>query len=127
MNIGLVLSGGMAKGALQLGALYALNEFIPLEEIKYVSCASVGTLNGYAYMTNKLERAKKMWSELCSNSKKMGLYQFLKSDILQQDIVDLYDPNDSVSSEFYCSLLELSARNIVYKDFSKVDKDKIPL
>ena len=68
-----------------------------------------------------------MWSELCSNSKKMGLYQFLKSDILQQDIVDLYDPNDSVSSEFYCSLLELSARNIVYKDFSKVDKDKIPL
>lgn len=127
MNIGIVLSGGMAKGALQLGALYALSEFIPPEEIKYISCASVGTLNGYAYMTNKLEKAKKMWSELCSNSKKMGLYQFLKSDILQQDIVDLYDPNDSVSSEFYCSLLELSARNIVYKDFSKVDKDKIPL
>ena len=70
MNIGLVLSGGMAKGALQLGALYALSEFIPLEEIKYVCCASVGTLNGYAYMTNKLEQAKKMWSELCNNGKK---------------------------------------------------------
>ena len=48
MNIGLVLAGGMAKGALQLGALYALSEFIPLEEIKYVSCASVGALNSYA-------------------------------------------------------------------------------
>ena len=127
MNIGLVLSGGMAKGALQLGALYALSEFIPTEEIKYVSCASVGILNGYAYMTNKLERAKKMWSELCSNGKKMGLYRFLKSDILQQDIIGLYDPNDSVSSEFYCSLLELSSKNIVYKDISKVDNDKIPL
>jgi predicted acylesterase/phospholipase RssA len=86
----------------------------------------VGTLNGYAYMTNKLERAKRMWSELCSNGK-MGLAQFLKSDVLQQDIIDLYDPNDSISSEFYCSLLELSTRNIVYKDLSKVDKDKIPL
>ena len=127
MNIGLVLSGGMAKGALQLGALYALSEFIPLEEIKYISCASVGALNGYAYMTNKLERAKQMWSELCSNGKKMGLTQFLRSDILQQDIIDLYNPNDSISSEFYCSLLELSTRNIVYKDLSKVDKDKIPL
>lgn len=127
MNIGLVLSGGMAKGALQLGALYALSECIPLEEIKYVTCASVGALNGYAYMTNKLERAKKMWSELCSNGKKMSLFQFLKSDILQQDIVSLYDPNDSISSEFYCSLLALSTRNIVYKDLSKVDKDKIPL
>ncbi len=127
MNIGLVLSGGMAKGALQLGALYALSEFIPLEEIKYVSCASVGALNGYAYMTNKLERAKQMWSELCNNGKKMGLTQFLRSDILQQDIINLYDPNDSISSEFYCSLLELNTKNIVYKDLSKVDKDKIPL
>ena len=126
MNIGLVLSGGMAKGALQLGDLYALSEFIPLEEIKYVCCASVGTLNGYAYMTNKLEKAKKMWSGLCSNGK-MGLYQFLKSEILQQSIIGLYDPNDSLPSEFYCSLLELSAMNIVYKDLSKVDKDKIPL
>lgn len=127
MNIGLVLSGGMAKGALQLGALYALSEFIPLEEIKYVSCASVGALNGYAYMTNKLERAKQMWSELCNNVKKMSLTKFLKSDILQQDIINLYDPNDSISSEFYCSLLELSTQSIVYKDISKEDKDKIPL
>ena len=127
MNIGLVLAGGMAKGALQLGALYALREFVPPEEIKYVTCASVGALNGYAYMTNKLERAKKMWSELCSNGKKMGLAKFLKSDILQQDIINLYDPNDSLSSEFYCSLLELSTKNIVYKDLSKVDINNIPL
>ncbi|MBE6682276.1 MAG: hypothetical protein E7600_08335 [Ruminococcaceae bacterium] len=127
MNIGLVLSGGMAKGALQLGALYALSEVIPLEEIKYVSCASVGALNGYAYMTNKLERAKQMWSELCSNAKKMSLFQFLKSDILQQDIINLYEPDDSISCEFYCSLLELSTKSIVYKDLSKEDKDKLPL
>lgn len=127
MNIGLVLSGGMAKGALQLGALYALSEFIPREEIKYVSCASVGTLNGYAYMTNKLEQAKQMWSGLCNNGKKMGLTQFLRSAVLQQSIINLYDTNDSLSSEFYCSLLDLGAKNIVYKDLSKVDKDKIPL
>ena len=127
MNIGLVLSGGMAKGALQLGALYALSEVIPLEEIKYVCCASVGTLNGYAYMTNKLEQAKKMWGGLCNNGKKMSLTQFLRSDILQEDIVNLYDPDDSISCEFYCSLLDLGAKNIVYKDLSKVDKEKIPL
>ena len=33
MNIGLVLSGGMAKGAYQIGALRALNNFVPLNEI----------------------------------------------------------------------------------------------
>ena len=53
MNIGLVLSGGMGKVAYQIGALRALNEFIPLKEIKYISFASVGVLNGYAYATDK--------------------------------------------------------------------------
>ncbi len=127
MNIGLILSGGMAKGALQFGALCALSEFIPLEEIKYVSCASVGAINGYAYITNKLEQGKQIWGGLCSNGKKMGLTKFLRSDVLQQSIINLYDPDDSISSEFFCSLLELSTKSIVYKDLSKVDKDKLPL
>jgi hypothetical protein len=47
-------------------------------------------------MTNKLEKAKQMWSGLCNNGK-MGLYQFLKSDVLQQSIVNLYDWRE----EFY--------------------------
>ena len=61
MNIGLVLSGGMGKGAYQIGALRALNEFIPLKEIKYISCASVGVLNGYAYATDNLDVAEDIW------------------------------------------------------------------
>ena len=60
MNIGLVLSGGMAKGAYQIGALKAILNFLPIDEIKYISCASVGTLNGYAFAVNKLEHAEKI-------------------------------------------------------------------
>ena len=113
---GLVLDGGGARGAYQIGAWKALSE--AGVKVNAVAGTSVGALNGYAYMTNKLEQAKKMWSELCNNGKKMGLTRFLRSDILQQDIVSLYDPNDSLSCEFYCSLLELSTKNIVYKDLS---------
>ena len=51
MNIGLVFSGGMAQGAYQIRALRALNNFMPLHEIKYISCASIGVLNSYAYAT----------------------------------------------------------------------------
>ena len=64
MNIGLVLSGGMAKGAYQIGALKALNNFVPLEEIKYISAASVGVLNGYAYATNNIENADTLRREI---------------------------------------------------------------
>jgi predicted acylesterase/phospholipase RssA len=127
MNIGLVLSGGMAKGAYQIGALRALNNFVPLSEIKYISCASVGVLNGYAYATENLDRAEHMWKNICTNDTRFVITQILRSSMLQQNIKKLYDPKRTLSSTFYCSLLDLSHRNIVYKDLSAVESNKIPL
>lgn len=127
MNIGLVLSGGMAKGAYQIGALRALNEFIPPKKIKYISCASIGVLNGYAYATENLDRAEQMWKSICSNDTRLVISQILRSSMLQQNIVNLYDSKKSISSAFYCSLLELNHRNIVYKELSTVESNQIPL
>lgn len=125
MNIGLVLSGGMAKGAYQIGALKALEDFIPNSEIKYISCASVGVLNGYAYATGSLERAEQMWKGLCCGDTQYVITQVLKSGELQQNINELYDEEKSLSSAFYCSLFDFSNKNIVYKDLSKVQRDQI--
>lgn len=128
MNIGLVLSGGMAKGAYQIGALRALNEFVPLNEIKYISCASVGVLNGYAYATNNLDLAENMWRGICENKDtKLLINQVLKSGTLQQNIVNLHQPETSPSQAFYCSLLDLNHRNIVYKDLTSVKSERVPL
>lgn len=127
MNIGLVLSGGMAKGAYQIGALRALNNFVPLNEIKYISCASIGVLNGYAYATENLDRAEQMWKNICSNDTRLVITQILRSSMLQQNIKNIYDSGKKLSSNFYCSLLDLSHRSIVYKDLSEVDSNKIPL
>ena len=90
MNIGLVLSGGMAKGALQIGALKALNEYIPREEIKFISCASIGVLNGYAYLMNRLDEAEEMWRIACSDDTRQFISQILRSSLLQKDIKELY-------------------------------------
>ncbi|MBR4852805.1 MAG: patatin-like phospholipase family protein, partial [Clostridia bacterium] len=65
MNVGIVLAGGFAKGAYQVGALKAIREFVPMEDVKYISCASIGALNGYAYATQKLEKAEEMWKGFC--------------------------------------------------------------
>lgn len=127
MNIGLVLSGGMAKGAYQVGALRALNTFIPINEIKYISCASIGVLNGYAYVTDKLDRIEKMWKSICSNDTRLVISQILRSSMLQQNIVNIYNSQESLTTNFYCSLLDLSHRNIVYKDLSTVESNQIPL
>ena len=127
MNIGLVLSGGMAKGAYQIGSLQALNNFLPLNEIKYISCASIGVLNGYAYATANLDRAVQMWKNICSNDTRLVITQILRSSMLQQNIKSIYDADKKLSSNFYCSLLDLSHRSIVYKDLSEIDSNNIPL
>ena len=127
MNIGLVLSGGMAKGAYQIGALKAIADLIPLSEIKYISCASVGVLNGYAYATNKLDQAEIMWKNVCSGDTRVIISQILKSSLLQQDIKNLFAGNDKLTSVFYASLLDITHKNIVYKNLTSVDNSKISL
>lgn len=127
MNIGLVLSGGMAKGAYQIGVLRALNSFIPLKEIKYMSCASIGVLNGYAYATENLDHAEQLWKSICNNNTRLVINQILRSSMLQQNITNLYAPEKALLPYFYCALFDFSHRNIVYKNLSSVDKNQIPL
>ncbi len=126
MNIGLVLSGGMAKGAYQIGALKALQQFIPMSDLKYISCASVGVLNGFAFATGKLTLAEQMWNDICCNDSRRFISQILRSSLLQQNIKDIFSETDILSSSFYCSLLDVDHMNIVYKDLSTVDALHIP-
>ena len=125
MKIGLVLSGGMAKGAYQIGALRAVQEFIPPNEIEYYSCASIGVLNGYAFATGQLDKGAEMWHSLCNDDDRMIITRILRSNQLQQNISNLYVPGNDLNSHFYCSLLDMNTRNIVYKDLSKVKDETI--
>jgi len=127
MNIGLVLSGGMAKGAYQIGALKALGEFIPLSEIKYISCASIGVLNGYAFATGCLDQAEDMWKAVCSEDTRMLVTQILRSSILQQNIAKIYNPDAVLSASLYCALYDLNQKSLVYKNLQSVEQKEIPL
>lgn len=125
MNIGLVLSGGMAKGAYQVGALKAINEFIPHNEITHISASSVGVLNGYAYAANKLETVEEMWTSLCTKNSRLIITTVLRSELLQKRIIDIYDDTDELPETFYCTLLDFTNKNVIYKDLAKIDKSQI--
>ncbi len=127
MNLGLVLSGGMAKGAYQIGALQAINEYIPKEQFRCISCASVGTLNGYAYAADRLPQAKQMWTDICESGTRKVITQILRSSLLQQNISSIYSPDSPLSSSFYTTLLDLNNRNVIYKDLSSVSEESLPL
>ena len=61
LRLGLVLSGGGAKGAYQLGVWKAMDEFGLRRMVKAVSGPSVGYLNGFTFCYSDYESAEYMW------------------------------------------------------------------
>lgn len=64
MKIGLVLPGGGGKGAYQIGVMKALDELGIRKHIKYVSGASIGSLNSLLFMQGDLEIAMEVWENI---------------------------------------------------------------
>lgn len=120
-RIGLVLSGGMLKGAYQLGALKSISKWIPRGCIKCVSGASIGALNAYAYLTDKLEIAEKLWN---LDPQKWGCSNFgrlMKSPHLYALIDQIQDSKDYIDPLFYIPLLNISTRRLEYINMKRSD------
>lgn len=64
MRIGLVLAGGGAKGAYEIGVWKALEEIGISKYIKVVSGSSIGAINGLLFLENNLEKSMNIWEKL---------------------------------------------------------------
>lgn len=126
MNIGLVLSGGMAKGAYQVGALQAISEFFPKGSIQYVSASSIGVLNSYGYLTGKLDEVADTWRNIEYEGTRMLIGKMLKSTYLQQSIKDICRPEDKIDETFYITLMNLKKRIVDYQNMQHVDSSLLP-
>lgn len=62
MKVGIVLGGGLAKGAYQFGFLKSLLNYIPYEDIKIVSSASIGLFNAYGLCAKKMDEVEQIWA-----------------------------------------------------------------
>ena len=125
MNIGLVLSGAMAKGAYQIGALKAISEQIPLNEIKYISCASIGTLNAYAYYTGQLDKGASLWRCICRDEPRVYLTKLLRSGLLLEHIKQICAANSTIDIPFFTSLFDLRHKAVVYKNLQDLPKETV--
>lgn len=119
MHIGLVLSGGMGKGAYQIGALTAINEFFCPSDFEYVSAASIGVLNTYAYLTKDLSKAREIWEAVNLKGEKRFITSVLKSTFLQDTITTIISSN-RISNNFYVPLLDLGSRELLYFNFKDI-------
>lgn len=61
MKIGIVLAGGLAKGAFQFGFLKSLTSYFSKDDIAFVSGSSIGAINGVAYSIESMDLMEKIW------------------------------------------------------------------
>lgn len=93
---GLVLSGGGAKGAYQVGAWKALREKGLDNKITAVSAASVGLFNAALFCENKYEEAVKLWKGiepimfLEPELSNLGEFEVLNKENPMEDVIKKY-------------------------------------
>ena len=63
-KIGLVLGGGGAKGAYQVGVLKALQEYKLLKHVDCISATSIGALNSMKVLENDIDGAVDIWQNV---------------------------------------------------------------
>jgi len=125
-NIGLVLSGGMAKGAYQIGALRAINELFKPSDISYISAASVGALNAYLYLTNNLDKGIELWNSVSDGNTRPWITTLLRSSFLQNAIKSMVS-KDKINNIFYIPLVNLRKRKLSYVNLGKVSPENMEL
>lgn len=121
MNIGLVLSGGMAKGAYEVGALKAISEYLQPSQIKYVSSSSIGALNSAAFSCGRLDDSYNMWRGITQYNDKLFIKTVLGSCYLKNSIKEL-SSGQFLCEKLYIPLFHLKSRNNYYIDLVNQDK-----
>jgi predicted acylesterase/phospholipase RssA len=126
MRVGLVLSGGLAKGAYQIGALRAIMEYLKPCDIEYISASSVGALNAYAFASNNLEEGARMWEGLTPGNEKILVTKVMKSDYLKGCTIGLTQ-KQLVTKKQYVSVFRLKEMDVLYVDVNSKEPDEAAL
>lgn len=124
-KVGLVLSGGMVKGAYQIGVLKALQKYICSEDISYVSSSSIGTLGAYSYLQNKLGLYEELWLD----NESFNIRSFMRSAVKRSNILDkvsvLVEDHKPIEKEFFTTCLDLTKMHLDYINLNKVNPNQI--
>lgn len=123
-RIGLLLSGGLAKGAYQIGALRSLANYLSPDDFICVSASSIGALNAQSYLTGHLDEMLSFWEMANTDTKRKNVVRFLHGPYLPAAIHELASYGRS-PVPFYTSLLQTRERTIVYADLQKVPEEQL--
>jgi len=125
-NIGLVLSGGFAKGAYQVGVFKAIEECFGDNKLKYISASSVGVLNAYGFLQGKADLVEQAWRSLQFSSFSSFTKAYFRSSFISDFVGKISQDADPCPDGFYGTFLNISKVKLNYVHLSRVDKRYVP-
>lgn len=125
-NIGLVLSGGFAKGAYQIGVCKAIRDFFGHTQIKYISASSVGVLNAYAFLQDRLAITEQAWLALKFSSFSSFSKAYFRSTFISEFVEKISNDASPCPHGFYGTFLNINKRRLNYIHLSRVEQKHVP-
>lgn len=114
MKAGLVLSGGIAKGAYQIGVLKVFSKYLPRDFFSHISASSIGVLNAYAYLTDQLNEAEEIWKNQNYSGMLGFIRSFMKDSYLDTLMSRIKAKPLNHPCDFYISALSISSMRLSY-------------
>ena len=124
-KIAIVLAGAASKGPYEIGCIRAIEEYFGIENIKYISSASVGALITQSYGMGKIEEFSTIWKGL--DTKKHGRF-FLtysgNSEILGI-ISDMISDGAPLPFEHFVSVWNYTKHKVEYIPFHELEGERL--
>lgn len=124
-KIGVVLSGGMVRGAYEIGCLRAIEERFGKDSIHAVSTSSIGTLNAYGYGVNRLELVEDVWKSIDTAETGRFFPTFAGHPLLLEQIRHkLIREEDKLCCKMYTSLWNFTQKKVEYIPFHELTPEQ---
>lgn len=121
-RVGVVLSGGIAKGAYQIGVLNAILEHIEPENIKVLSGSSVGALIGYAAASGKLKELEERFKSIDLYGPRQFVKKIVRPRMVEDYISEIAGEQLRKDIKVYCTCCEMPFADVRYVDLSQYNK-----
>lgn len=120
LRIGIVFSGGFAKGAYEIGFCKAILEYIEMSNIKAVSGASIGAINAYGFINNRFDYLFEVWRNLEFKSAKEFLVKSDKRKVIYNYIEEMQaEIAEENQTPCYINYIKVPNISLCYKNVNK--------
>ncbi len=124
VKIGVVLAGGMSKGAYEIGCLRAIGEYFAPESIVAVTAASIGVPIGYAFVADKLDQVTELWKGINVEDTGRFFPNLSGNKGMLETLRGLVGEKDPLFTDFYATLWNFSDRKAEYVQVAPLSDDE---